>query len=113
MLKVNVSKQIGKNAISIQSGTKLYEVISPKLLAGSEVEIDFSSVSLYASPFFNASVGLMLKDISIDGLMRHMKIVGLNDIGKDLLNVVIQNAINFYEMDSKISNVLDESGNEE
>lgn len=106
MLKIKVFDLIGKNAISMQSGTKLNNAISGTLLKGETVEIDFAGVSLFASPFFNASVGILLKDITIDKLMHNMKIVNCNDIGISLLNTVIQNAINFYNGDSKVTDAL-------
>ena len=67
----------------------------------------FKVVALYASPFFNAAVGVLLREISIDDLMKSMKIVNCNDIGISLLNTVIQNAINYYGGESKVTQALD------
>ncbi|PQJ88841.1 STAS-like domain-containing protein [Aliivibrio sifiae] len=106
MLKIKAFDLVGKNAISMQSGTKLNDAISTALLKGEVVEIDFSGVSLYASPFFNASVGILLKDISIDDLLERMKIINCNDIGISLLNTVIQNAISYYSGQNNITDTL-------
>ena len=80
----------------MSSGTKLYQQIQPILSKNQPIELDFNQVELYASPFFNASVGLLLKDISIEELLRLMKIEHINDVGKDLLNHVIDNALEYY-----------------
>tara|TARA_B110000211_G_scaffold234241_1_gene303074 strand:- start:8146 stop:8502 length:357 start_codon:yes stop_codon:yes gene_type:complete len=106
---IKVIDLVGKNAISMQSGTKLYEKIFPKLAKKEKIELSFEGVSLYASPFFNASIGLLLKDISIDELMSNMKIIEINDIGRDLLNDVIQNALTFYGEQSSITEILDQA----
>eukprot|EP00493_Phyllostaurus_siculus_P025256 UN25600 len=107
MLKVKVFELVGKNAISMQSGSKLNKVISEPLLNNENVEIDFQGVALYASPFFNAAVGVLLREITIDDLMKSMKIVNCSDIGISLLNTVIQNAINYYGGESKVTQTLD------
>ncbi|GGE84023.1 MULTISPECIES: STAS-like domain-containing protein [Gammaproteobacteria] len=106
MLKVKVFDLVGKNAISMQSGTKLNNAIATALLEGQTVEIDFSGVSLFASPFFNASIGVLLKDINIEQLTDKMKVVNCNEIGLSLLNTVIQNAIHFYSGESKVTDTL-------
>ena len=112
MKKVKVFDLVGKNAISMQSGTKLHDVIAQDLLKGEKVEIDFSEVSLYASPFFNASVGILLKNISIEQLMDRMKIINCSDVGLGLLNTVIQNALNYYNGERQITDALDKHGKE-
>lgn len=109
MIKVNVTELVGKNAISMQSGTKLYKVLYPVLIAGDNAEVNFAGVSLFASPFFNASIGLLLKDISIDSLMKNMTVIELNEIGRHLLNDVIQNALSFYSKENKLTKILDDS----
>jgi hypothetical protein len=106
MIEVKVFDLVGKNAISMQSGAKLNKAISPALLNNESVEIDFDGVSLYASPFFNASVGILLKDVKIDMLTKNMRIINCNDVGISLLNTVIQNAISYYNGQSKVTDAL-------
>ena len=97
MVKVHVKEIVGANAISMQSGDNLYQIIAPKILNQSEgIELDFSGVELFASPFFNSSIGLLLKDVDIKTLQERMKIINLSKVGSQLLNLVIENAIKFY-----------------
>ena len=79
MNRIFVFELAGKNAISMQNGDKLYKSIHPHLLAGDSIAIDFNGVSLFASPFFNASIALLLKDCLLytspsprDGLLSRM-----------------------------------------
>ncbi|EOK6313963.1 STAS-like domain-containing protein [Vibrio mytili] len=112
MKKVRVFDLVGKNAISMQSGTKLHDAISEDLLNGKSVEVDFVDVALFASPFFNASVGILLKDLTIDDLMDRMTIINCSDVGRGLLNAVIQNAISYYSGANQLSEALDKHDKE-
>jgi hypothetical protein len=104
-----VFELVGKNAISLQSGTKLYNEISKDVINGKEVQLDFSKVDLFASPFFNASIGLLLRDISLDELMKRVHIVNLNSVGKKLLNHVINNALSFYSDEDKVTSAINKA----
>lgn len=99
-MKVNAKDIVGENAISMQSGKILYDKISKPLLSNEPVELDFSGVKIFGSPFFNVSIGLLLKDIELEELQGRLKIINLNADGNQLLNFVIKNALKFYSMDS-------------
>lgn len=105
-MKILAKEIVGENAISMQSGRNLYDRFSGTLLNGEDVELDFEGVNLFASPFFNASVGLLLKDIDVKTLQEKLKIVNLSNVGKQLLNHVIANAIKYYDKESKTAEAL-------
>lgn len=109
MNQIKVFELTGKNAISMQSGEKLYVALHAKLVAGNSVAVDFENVALFASPFFNASIGLLLKDIPIEKLQRQLVITNLSDVGRDLLNHVISNAITFYKNGEKVSQAINQT----
>ena len=101
MKKIQVKEIVGENAISMQSGSYLYDVLSSSIFKKNEVvELDFSGVELFASPFFNSSIGLLLRDLTIDTLQKKIKITHLSSVGLQLLNHVIENAIKFYSNNS-------------
>lgn len=112
MNKIIVSDLVGKNAISMQSGEKLYRKIHPALLSNEIIELEFSKVSLYASPFFNASIGLLLKDLTVEQLQGQLRFIGLSDVGRELLNHVISNAIAYYKNSENVSAGIDKSSND-
>lgn len=99
-MKIIAREVIGVNAISMQSGQNIYELIAKPLLGGETVEVDFDAVELFASPFFNASIGLLIKDVNINELKKRLVVTNLNPVGKQLLNHVIANAIKFYEKEA-------------
>lgn len=107
MKTIKVFDVIGKNAISMQSGDKLYVLIKGDLANGQKITLDFQQINLFASPFFNASIGLLLKDISIQDLQANLSFENLNEVGKDLLNHVISNAIAYYSNSEKAIKEID------
>ncbi|WP_278419980.1 STAS-like domain-containing protein [Stutzerimonas kunmingensis] len=109
MSRIKVFELTGKNAISMQSGEKLYNALQSQLTLNNSLLVDFEGVELFASPFFNASIGLLLKDISIESLQQKLSVINLSDVGRDLLNHVIANAIAFYGDSEKISNAIDQN----
>jgi len=100
-MKIMAKEIVGSNAISMQSGQMLYEKISKQLISGEVVEIDFKGVELFASPFFNASIGFLIKDINVTDLQKRLKVANLSEVGRQLLNHVISNAILFYAEQEK------------
>lgn len=106
MRRIEVVVIVGENAISMQSGTNLYAQIHDLLKSGERVELDFAGIQLFASPFFNASIGLLLKDIDVNVLQSLLKVVNLDKVGHQLLNHVIANAIKFYDKDSRTADAI-------
>lgn len=105
-MKLNVHDIVGTNAISMQSGENLYNKIFEPLTSGDNVELDFEGVELFASPFFNTSIGLMLKDIEITKLQEKLEFTNLNPVGTQLLNLVISNAIKYYDKESDLAEIV-------
>jgi hypothetical protein len=91
-----VQETVGEDAITVDDGQTIHERIKPELLAGHEVELDFAGVDVFASPFFNAAVGQLLKDLKAEDLNRLLRVRNLNPVGNDLLRRVIENAKRYY-----------------
>jgi hypothetical protein len=87
---------VGDNCITVEDGEKLHKMILPALKSGDIVELDFSGVSVFASPFFNASIGALLKDISANDLNAQLKFNQLSPTGRAILRRVIENAKDYY-----------------
>jgi len=109
MKTIYVFDVIGKNAISMQNGEKVYKMLRENIKEGQETTLDFEQISLFASPFFNASIGLLLKDISIQQLQASLTFENLNEVGRDLLNHVISNAISYYGNSANVTKGIDSS----
>ena len=95
-MKTLVHDIIGENCITIDDGQKIYNTIHPELAAGRPVELDFDRVEIFASPFFNAAIGQLLKDIEPDALNRLLAFFGLNSNGQNVMKKVIENSKRYY-----------------
>ena len=95
-MKFLVRETSGEDAITLDDGQDVHDRIKPELTAGHEVELDFDGVSVFASPFFNAAIGQLLKDIDSETLNRLLRIENLNPLGHDVLRRVIDNSRRYY-----------------
>lgn len=96
MKVIKVREIVGSNAISMNSGGKLKTAIIQYWDNSEKIELNFSEIDVFASPFFNASIGALLKDKDIKELQGKLVFEGISDHGRRLLNLVIGNALKFY-----------------
>lgn len=95
-MKCVVHEIVGEDAITFDDGQNVHERIKPELDADHEVVLDFEGVSVFASPFFNAAIGQLLKDIKAENLNRLLRVEKLNPTGDEVLRRVIENAKKYY-----------------
>ena len=86
----------GEDAITLDDGQRVYDRIHPELRAGRAVELDFSGVTVLASPFFNAAIGQLLRDLSPNDLNRLLQVSNLTPVGTNVMRQVIANAKRYY-----------------
>lgn len=102
---------VGEYAITADSGQKIYDLIHPALIAEIPVELDFTGVKIFASPFFNNAIGQLLKDISAENLNRLLSFTNLNNSGQTVLRQVITSAKRYYtdpQYQKAVDTVLEE-----
>lgn len=95
-MKLDIYELIGENCITLEDGQKVYDLIHPELLTGRRVELDFTDVSVFASPFLNVAIGQLLKDIKSEDLNRLLKISNMSPPGLAVLRRVIENSKQYY-----------------
>ena len=102
MITISVKEMVGPNAISMNSGQKIKEEILRQWEGVDKINLNFDGIDVFASPFFNASVGALLKGRTIEELQGKLEFTNISDHGRRLINLVIQNALKFYSDDGKI-----------
>jgi len=107
MKKWNILDLVEKYCMTMEDGEKVYDLIHPELKAGRPVELDFSGVTVFASPFFNAAFGSLLEDLTPEDLDRLLKVSNLTPVGRDTLKLVIDNSARYYR-DPVFRKALDE-----
>ncbi len=96
LMPTDVFALSGEYAITTEDGQKLFEIIQPEIAEGKRVELNFSGVRVFASPFFNAAIGPLLEGRSSDDLRRLIKFNNLSPIGESVINRVIENSDQYY-----------------
>lgn len=86
----------GEDAITLEDGQLVYDRVHPELLAGRAVTLDFTGVTVFASPFFNGAIGQLLRDLQPDALNRLLQVVNLDPTGMDVVRQVIANSKRYY-----------------
>ena len=78
-LRIFLEKEVGQDCASLDDGAKALELISPELLKGFAVELDFKGVNLILTPFLNACFGKLLERFGKETIMTHVIIRNLSD----------------------------------
>lgn len=99
VIPIEVSKVIESTlAISMKRGDILYQEMSKYINEkDTSIRLDFSHIKSFASPFLNVSIGSLLKDNSKEVLLQKIEFIGLDDQAKELIDIVINNAENYFK----------------
>lgn len=107
MQRILVKDLIGQNAITLDDGEMIFNLIHGSLLHKEIVELDFNGVEVFASPFFNAGIGRLLNDLKPEVLNKYLKFEHLSDFGTRVLRRVIENAKDYYSSTSNQRQMID------
>ncbi len=94
---VKVIDKFGTRCITSQDGQALYDLIYPALSSNQRVDIDFSGVDIFASPFFNYSIGQVFNMLNPDSLRNNLHFVGESEVGRIIIERVIENSLAFKD----------------
>lgn len=109
-------KSFTPNALSEKSGSELRERILSSYSKDSKERIilDFEGIGLYATMFFNASIGFLIQENKTD-IINNIDIINITPLGrktlehsKDNANFIKRNA-NKSEIENIVSNTISES----
>lgn len=96
IMSIKVFDLSGEFAITTEDGEKLFAQLEEPVQKSQHIELDFANVRVFASPFFNAAVGRLLKDRSARDLLNLISITNLNSVGETVLTRVMENAEQYY-----------------
>ena len=78
-LRVLLEQTIGQNCASIDDGAKVFELISPELVKGLTVEVDFKGVTTMLTPFLNSCFGKLLENFGKEKIMTDVAIRNVSE----------------------------------
>lgn len=89
-LKISLEKTVGQNCSSIDDGIKILQLVSPELVKGSTVEVDFKGVDSILTPFLNALFGELLERFGKEMTMTHVVMSNVSDESLQRINGFIE-----------------------
>lgn len=95
-MRVHIKEIVGDSALTLEDGQKIFPLIKRRLDQNQEIELDFNGITLFASLFFNAALGQLLRDFKPEFLNRLISITNLNEVGSATMKRSIENAKQFY-----------------
>jgi hypothetical protein len=105
-MNVNVQPLVGAVCMTYEDGAKLHDAYRAAFDRGETVVLDFANTRIFVSRFFNAAVGLLLKDYGIEDVRHRLQIVNLPSAGHAPLRHSIENAHRYFH-DPKFQTALD------
>jgi len=96
MTRIYVREHIGRSGLSKRNGDILYKVIMDHIKENQKIVLDFAGVDAFASLFFNASIGRLLKDYYLEELHERLDFVNLTPVGQNTLRRTIKNSAEYF-----------------
>ena len=82
----------GPYCVSADDGRSLKERIQEKLAAGEDVTVDFKSTSIFASPFFRAAFGDIIREMgNKNEFFDRVSFKNIQPSAKDLIRRIVNN----------------------
>ncbi|WP_120508462.1 STAS-like domain-containing protein [Rahnella bruchi] len=106
-MRILIKEFIGPRCILKDDGQKLFDKISSLLDSKSEVILDFSNVRMFASPFFNYSIGQLFSNFSEKEIRESLHLENLEPVGHSIIERVIEN-VNRFNSDVDYKKIVDE-----
>lgn len=106
-MRINIYELVGAVCMTYEDGAKVHAAYRSAFDAGETVELDFNRVRIFVSQFFNAAVGLLLKDYPLEELRGRLRVLNLASSGSDPLKRSVENAERYYR-DAKYREALDQ-----
>ena len=113
MSHILVRDLIGSNiSVSMMLGDKLYQELQAKLPMNSKIQIDFTGIDTFATPFFNAAIGRLLKDYSISQLQEKLDFLNITQGGSNVVNRGIAIALEYLAYPNKTKQIAENLSND-
>lgn len=106
-MRILIKEYNGTRCILKEDGQRLHDKISSLLKHGEDIYLDFSNVKMFASPFFNYSIGQLFNTFTLEEIRSHLHIENLEPVGHSIIERVIENA-NKFKTNVDFKKIVDE-----
>lgn len=92
-----VHRVVGDDSVTLEGGRCLYKQILPELKGGRKIELNFSEVQIVTPRFFNASIGILLREFDVKQLNSLVTVSNLEPKDTESLKRVVENSKVIYQ----------------
>jgi hypothetical protein len=97
MTETILIKTITSMAMTEDDGMKLREVMGNALKENHDIVLDFEGIDLFATPFFNSSIGYFILQLTPQTYDEKVTVTHITDLGKETYSHSYQNAVSVFE----------------
>lgn len=97
MDKIIMIRDVAPIAMTEDAGLALRKKMQEALDNGNQVVLDFDGIELFATPFFNSSVGYFVLQYSPDKFGERIQVKNLSELGNQTYEHSYQNAVSVFE----------------
>ena len=102
MLQIKI-KDICPMAMTEDQGLLVRNAMKSAAEANEVIVLDFDGISLFATMFFNASIGYYIVEKSIDYCKENIRLANISELGRETYDHSFENAKEFVETSSTAS----------
>lgn len=106
-MKKILIRELTTMAMTEDAGLKLRKVIEDNIDSNDKIILDFESINLFATMFFNASIGYLVLRLTPEKCNELFEIVNISDLGKETYSHSFENAKLIYQNKLKTDNIAE------
>lgn len=88
-------------AMTEEQGLLVRDAMQPAVVANEAVVLDFTGISLFATMFFNASIGHYVVERGVDYCTNNISLINISDLGRETYRHSFLNAKEIAESKNK------------
>lgn len=92
-------------AMTEDAGLQLRKEMNEVMQREQNVILDFEGIKLFATPFFNSSIGYFVMQLSPEKFKEQVQLINLTDLGLETYSHSYQNAVSVYENNTDLDMV--------
>lgn len=105
MFSTILVSDLTKFALAEEAGLKLRKKILEMWDKYDNIIVDFKNINIFATPFFNYSLGYCILNFGPDDYSKKITVINLNVLGEETYKHSIDNAIEFYSKKVNVEEV--------
>jgi hypothetical protein len=106
-----IVREYASMALTEKDGLKLRIAIEQLLTGEKTITLDFSDISLFATMFFNASIGHLVLQLTPEKCQERIKIANISELGRETYQHTLENAKEIFSQNAYIQKIADVTEN--